>query len=299
MSQTQNNSNESLQLFENQAIRTAWDEENEEWYFSIVDVIGILTEQETTRSASTYWAVLKKRLKAEGADQLLTNCKQLKLKSPKDGKRYATDVANTEQLLRIIQSIPSKKAEPFKMWLAEVGREHIEETLDPELIAERLVATYERKGYTREWINQRLMAISARKELTDEWKDRGIEKGKEYAMLTDEITKAWSGMTTRQYKNLKGLKKESLRDNMSTTELVLNMLAETATREISENEKPVGFEENKKIAGRGGRIAGNARKALEEETGKPVITDKNAVQLNHVITQMIEASTEASETEKN
>ncbi len=298
MSQTQNNSNESLQLFEDQAIRTAWDEENEEWYFSIVDVIGILTEQETTRSASTYWAVLKKRLKAEGADQLLTNCKQLKLKSPKDGKRYATDVANTEQLLRIIQSVPSKKAEPFKMWLAEVGREHIEETLDPELIAERLVATYERKGYTREWINQRLMAISARKELTDEWKDRGIEKGKEYAMLTDEITKAWSGMTTRQYKNLKGLKKESLLDNMSTTELVLNMLAETATREISENEKPVGFEENKKIAGRGGRIAGNARKALEEETGKPVITDKNAVQLNHVITQMIEASAEASETEK-
>ena len=299
MSQTQNNSNESLQLFEDQSIRTAWDEENEEWYFSIVDVIGILTEQETTRSASTYWAVLKKRLKTEGADQLLTNCKQLKLKSPKDGKRYATDVANTEQLLRIIQSVPSKKAEPFKMWLAEVGREHIEETLDPELIAERLVATYERKGYTREWINQRLMAISARKELTDEWKDRGIEKGKEYAMLTDEITKAWSGMTTRQYKNLKGLKKESLRDNMSTTELVLNMLAETAAREISENEKPVGFEENKKIAGRGGRIAGNARKALEEETGKSVITDKNAVQLNHVITQMIEASAEASEKEKD
>lgn len=296
MSQTQNSSNESLQLFEDQAIRTAWDEENEEWYFSIVDVIGILTEQETTRSASTYWAVLKKRLKAEGADELLTNCKQLKLKAA-DGKRRLTDVANTEQLLRIIQSVPSKKAEPFKMWLAEVGREHIEETLDPELIAERLVATYERKGYTREWINQRLMAISARKELTDEWKDRGIEKGKEYAMLTDEITKAWSGMTTRQYKNLKGLKKESLRDNMSTTELVLNMLAETATREISENEKPVGFEENKKIAGRGGRIAGNARKALEEETGKPVITDKNAVQLNHVITQMIEASAEASETE--
>ena len=257
MSQTQNNSNESLQLFEDQTIRTAWDEENEEWYFSIVDVIGILTEQETTRSASTYWAVLKKRLKAEGADELLTNCKQLKLKAA-DGKRRLTDVANTEQLLRIIQSVPSKKAEPFKMWLAEVGREHIEETLDPELIAERLVATYERKGYTREWINQRLMAISARKELTDEWKDRGIEKGKEYAMLTDEITKAWSGMTTRQYKNLKGLKKESLRDNMSTTELVLNMLAETAAREISENEKPVGFEENKKIAGRGGRIAGNA-----------------------------------------
>jgi len=291
MSQIQNNSNESLQLFEDQAIRTAWDEENEEWYFSVVDVIGVLTE---SPNPNNYWKVLKKRLKSEG-NESVTNCNQLKLKSPKDGKRYATDVANTEQLLRIIQSVPSKKAEPFKMWLAEVGREHIEETLDPELIAERLVATYERKGYTREWINQRLMAISARKELTDEWKDRGIEKGKEYAMLTDEITKAWSGMTTRQYKNLKGLKKESLRDNMSTTELVLNMLAETAAREISENEKPVGFEENKKIAGRGGRIAGNARKALEEETGKPVITDKNAVQLNHVITQMIEASAEASE----
>ncbi len=295
MSQTQNNSNESLQLFENQAIRTAWDEENEEWYFSVVDVIGVLTE---SPNPNNYWKVLKKRLKGEG-NESVTNCNQLKLKSPKDGKRYATDVANTEQLLRIIQSVPSKKAEPFKMWLAEVGREHIEETLDPELIAERLVATYERKGYTREWINQRLMAISARKELTDEWKDRGIEKGKEYAMLTDEITKAWSGMTTRQYKNLKGLKKESLRDNMSTTELVLNMLAETAAREISENEKPVGFEENRKIAGRGGRIAGNARKALEEETGKPVITDKNAVQLNHVITQMIEASAEASEKEKD
>ena len=294
MSQTQNNSNESLQLFEDQAIRTAWDEENEEWYFSIVDVIAILTE---SPNPQTYWRVLKKRLKDEG-NETVTNCNGLKLKAA-DGKRRLTDVANTEQLLRIIQSVPSKKAEPFKMWLAEVGREHIEETLDPELIAERLVATYERKGYTREWINQRLMAISARKELTDEWKDRGIEKGKEYAMLTDEITKAWSGMTTRQYKNLKGLKKESLRDNMSTTELVLNMLAETAAREISENEKPVGFEENKKIAGRGGRIAGNARKALEEETGKPVITDKNAVQLNHVITQMIEASAEASEKGKD
>ncbi len=294
MSQAKNDSNESLQLFEDQAIRTAWDEENEEWYFSIVDVIAILTE---SPNPQTYWRVLKKRLKDEG-NETVTNCNGLKLKAA-DGKKRLTDVANTEQLLRIIQSVPSKKAEPFKMWLAEVGREHIEETLDPELIAERLVATYERKGYTREWINQRLMAISARKELTDEWKDRGIEKGKEYAMLTDEITKAWSGMTTRQYKNLKGLKKESLRDNMSTTELVLNMLAETAAREISENEKPVGFEENKKIAGRGGRIAGNARKALEEETGKSVITDKNAVQLNHVITQMIEASAEASEKEKD
>ena len=282
---------ESLQLFEDQPVRTAWDEEHEEWYFSIVDVVGILTE---SPNPNNYWKVLKKRLVNEG-NELVTGCNRLKLKSHKDGKRYKTDVANTEQLLRIIQSIPSKKAEPFKLWLAEVGRERIEETLDPELIAERLVSTYERKGYTREWINQRLMAISARKELTDEWKDRGIENSKEYAILTDELTRAWSGMTTRQYKNLKGLKKESLRDNMSTTELVLNMLAETATKEISEAEKPSGFEESRKVAGRGGKIAGNARKALEEETGIPVITKQNAAQLNHVVTQMIEASAKAAD----
>ena len=211
-----NQTNENLQLFEDQPIRTAWNETEEEWYFSIVDVVGVLTNQPDARHASTYWAVLKKRMNEEGANELLTNCKQLKLKAA-DGKRRLTDVANTEQLLRIIQSIPSKKAEPFKLWLAQVGRERIDETLDPELIAERLVATYERKGYTREWINQRLMAISARKELTDEWKDRGIKQGKEYAILTDELTRAWSGMTTRQYKNLKGLRKKSLRDNMSTT----------------------------------------------------------------------------------
>lgn len=223
---------------------------------------------------------------------MLTNCKQLKLKSS-DGKRYLTDVANTEQLLRIIQSIPSKKAEPFKMWLAEVGKDRIEETLDPELIAQRLVTTYERKGYTREWINQRLMAISARKELTDEWKDRGITQNKEYAILTDEITKAWSGMSTRQYKNLKGLKKESLRDNMSTTELVLNMLAETATKELSEAEKPEGFNQSVSVAKKGGKIAGDARKAIEQETGKSVITPKTANQLNHTVLQMIEASAEA------
>lgn len=287
-------SQEALQLFEDQPVRTAWDEANEEWYFSIVDVIGILTEQASARSASTYWAVMKKRLKNEGADQLLTNCKQLKLKAA-DGKRYNTDVASTEQLLRIIQSIPSKKAEPFKRWLAQVGRERIEETLDPELIADRLVATYERKGYTREWINQRLMAISARKELTDEWKDRGIKQSSEYAILTDELTKAWSGMTTRQYKNIKGLKKESLRDNTSTTELVLNMLAETATKELSQAEAPAGFEESKTIAQRGGQIAGDARKAIEAGTGKSIITRKNASQLNHVVTQMIEASASASE----
>lgn len=289
-----NNQQESLQLFEDQPVRTAWDEEHEEWYFSIVDVVGVLTE---SKDPTTYWRKLKQRLKEEG-NETVTNCHGLKMKAA-DGKRRLTDVANTEQLLRIIQSIPSKKAEPFKMWLAEVGRERIEETLDPELIAERLVSTYERKGYTREWINQRLMAISARKELTDEWKDRGIEKSKEYAILTDELTRAWSGMTTRQYKNLKGLKKESLRDNMSTTELVLNMLAETATKEISETEKPQGFEESRKVAGRGGKIAGNARKALEEETGKSVITNQNAAQLNHVVTQMIEASAKAAESDED
>ena len=285
---------ENLQLFENQPIRTAWDSEKEEWYFSIVDVVGVLTE---SPNPNNYWKVLKTRLKEEG-NESVTNCNQLKLKSPKDGKRYNTDVANTEQLLRIIQSIPSKKAEPFKLWLAQVGRERIEETLDPELIAERLVATYERKGYTREWINQRLMAISARKELTDEWKDRGIEKSVEYAMLTDELTKAWSGMTTRQYKNLKGLKKESLRDNMSTTELVLNMLAETATKEISQAEQPEGFNQSKQVAQQGGQIAGDARKAIEQRTGRPVITSQNAAQLNHVVTQMIEASASAAETEQ-
>lgn len=289
-----NNQQESLQLFEDQPVRTAWDEEHEEWYFSIVDVVGVLTE---SKDPTTYWRKLKQRLKEEG-NETVTNCHGLKMKAA-DGKRRLTDVANTEQLLRIIQSIPSKKAEPFKMWLAEVGRERIEETLDPELIAERLVSTYERKGYTREWINQRLMAISARKELTDEWKDRGIEKSKEYAILTDELTRAWSEMTTRQYKNLKGLKKESLRDNMSTTELVLNMLAETATKEISETEKPQGFEESRKVAGRGGKIAGNARKALEEETGKSVITSQNATQLNHVVTQMIEASAKAAESDED
>ena len=284
---------ENMQLFEDQPVRTAWNEEEEEWYFSVVDVIGILTDQPDSRRAAKYWSVLKIRLKAEG-NELTTNCSQLKLKAT-DGKRRLTDVANTEQLLRIIQSIPSKKAEPFKLWLAQVGRERIEETLDPELIAERLVATYERKGYTREWINQRLQAISARKELTDEWKDRGVRQGKEYAILTDELTRAWSGMSTRQYKNLKGLKKESLRDNMSTTELTLNQLAEVATRELSRQEKPEGFEKNQDIARRGGSVAGNARRDLELQLGRSVITSKNAAQLNHVVTQMIEASVNAAD----
>ena len=290
-------STESLQLFEDQPIRTAWNAEAEEWYFSIVDVVWALTDQPDARHASTYWAVLKKRLKNEGADQLLTNCKQLRLKAA-DGKRYKTDVADTEQLLRIIQSIPSKKAEPFKLWLAQVGRERIEETLDPELIADRLVSTYERAGYTQEWINQRLHAISARKELTDEWKNRGVQQGKEYAILTDELTRAWSGMTTRQYKNLKGLKKQSLRDNMSTTELTLNQLAEVATRELSQQEQPEGFEANKRVAQAGGSVAGNARKDLEQRLGRPIITSQNAMQLNHVVTQMIEASVSAADKDK-
>ena len=227
--------NEKIELYEDQPIRTAWNETEEEWYFSIVDVVGVLTEQKDQRGASNYWAKLKQRLKAEGADQLLTNCQQLKLKSAKDGKRYLTDVATTEQLLRIIQSIPSKKAEPFKIWLAQVGRERIDETIDPEITIERALETYLKKGYSREWINQRLQAIQVRKELTDEWRERGVREGLEYAILTDEITKAWSGMSTKQYKNLKGLKKENLRDNMSTLELVLNMLAEATTTELSKN----------------------------------------------------------------
>ena len=225
-------SNDQLQRFEDQPIRTVWDEETEEWYFSVVDVVSVLTDQATTRNASTYWAVLKKRLKEEGADQLLTNCKQLKLKSHKDGKRYLTDVATTEQLLRIIQSIPSPKAEPFKLWLAQVGTERIEETIDPEQAIDRALETYLKKGYSPDWVHQRLLSIRVRKELTDEWQAHGVEQGREYAILTDEITRAWSGMNTRQYKRLKGLKKENLRDNMSTLELTLNMLAEATTTEL-------------------------------------------------------------------
>ena len=279
--------NDKIQLFEDKRIRTAWDEEKEEWYFSIVDVVAVLTDQSTQRGASNYWAKLKQRLKEEGADQLLTNCQQLKMLSS-DGKRYKTDVADTQQLLRIIQSIPSPKAEPFKLWLAEVGRERIEETIDPELTIERALMTYQRKGYTREWINQRLQAIQVRKELTDEWDARGVQKGVEYAILTDEISRAWSGMTTRQYKKLKGLTKENLRDNMSTLELVLNMLAEATTTEISKQREPSSFAENMDIAREGGAAAGDARRAVESRTGVPVITSKNAAQLNQVVTDMIE-----------
>ena len=280
--------NDKIQLFEDKRIRTAWDEEKEEWFFSIVDVIAVLTDQPNQRGASNYWAKLKQRLKEEGADQLLTNCQQLKLKSSKDGKRYLTDVADTEQLLRIIQSIPSPKAEPFKMWLAQVGRERIEETIDPELTIERALETYQRKGYSREWINQRLQAIQVRKERTDEWDARGVQQGIEYAILTDEISRAWSGMTTRQYKRLKGLKKENLRDNMTTLELVLNMLAEATTTEISKQKEPETFAENVEIARAGGKVAGDARKAVETQTGVPVITSQNAAQLNQVVTDMIE-----------
>ena len=283
---------DKIQLFENQKIRTAWDTEKEEWYFSVTDVIAVLTEQPTARGASNYWAKLKQRLKEEGADELLTNCQQLKMIAS-DGKRRATDVATTEQLLRIIQSIPSPKAEPFRLWLAEVGRERIEETIDPEQAIDRALETYLKKGYTREWINQRLQAIQVRKELTDEWQDRGVKKGVEYAILTDEITRAWSGMTTRQYKKLKGLKKENLRDNMSTTEIILNMLAETSTKDISQASKPETFEENIEVARRGGNVAGIAKQALEAETGKPVITSQNAAQLNAVVTGMIEGVVDA------
>ena len=285
MGELQNN--DAIQLFEDKKIRTAWDEEQEEWYFSIVDVIAVLTNQKTPRSASTYWAVLKKRLKDEGANELLTNCKQLKMTAA-DGKKRLTDVANTEQLLRIIQSIPSPKAEPFKAWLAMVGRERIEETIDPEQTIDRALETYLKKGYSEEWVHQRLLAIRIRNELTDEWKRRGVEKGKEYAILTDEISRAWSGMTTRQYKKLKGLKKENLRDNMSDLELVLTMLAEATTTEISKTVKPATFSENQKVAQKGGSIAGNTRKEIEETTGKPVITAQNANDFRQLVTDIVE-----------
>ena len=287
--------NDKLQLFENKTIRTAWDEEREEWYFSIVDVVAVLTEQKTQRGASTYWAVLKKRLKDEGADQLLTNCKQLKLKSPKDGKRYLTDVATTEQILRIIQSIPSPKAEPFKIWLAEIGRERIEETIDPEQAIDRALETYLKKGYSEEWVHQRLLAIRIRNELTDEWQKRGVEKGREFAILTDEISRAWSGMTTRQYKRLKGLKKENLRDNMSDLELVLTMLAEASTRDISRAEEPETFEESRQVAQQGGEVAGIARRALEQRTGKPVITSQNAADFAQLVGDVVEEAAQLPE----
>ena len=281
--------NDKLQMFENQPIRTAWDEEQEEWYFSVVDVVAVLTDQPDSRHAAKYWSVLKTRLKNEGSE-LTTNCSQLKMKAA-DGKRRLTDVATTEQLLRIIQSIPSKKAEPFKMWLAMVGRERIEEIIDPELTIERALDTYAKKGYSPEWINQRMQTIRARKELTDAWDAHGVKKGKEYGILTDEVTKAWSGMTTRQYKNHKGLKKENLLDNMSTLELALNMLAEATTTELTNAQNPRGLEENRAVAKQGGKVAGNARKEIESQTGRPVITSDNAqtMLLGNAVVEMIES----------
>lgn len=281
--------NDKLQMFEDRPIRTAWDETQEEWYFSVVDVVAVLTEQTDNRRAAKYWSVLKTRLKNEGSE-LTTNCSQLKMKAA-DGKRRLTDVATTEQLLRIIQSIPSKKAEPFKMWLAMVGRERIEEIIDPELTIERALDTYAKKGYSPEWINQRMQTIRAREELTDAWDAHGVKKGKEYGILTDEVTKAWSGMTTRQYKNHKGLKKENLRDNMSTLELALNMLAEATTTELTNAQNPRGLEENRAVAKQGGKVAGNARKEIESQTGRPVITSDNAqtMLLGNAVVEMIES----------
>ncbi|BDF70101.1 phage antirepressor [Oscillospiraceae bacterium] len=268
----------AIKLFEDKKIRTAWDEEQEKWYFSIVDTCEVLSGTENPRR---YWSDLKRKLKKEGAEQLYEKIVQLKLQSA-DGKFYKTDVADTEQLLRLIQSIPSPKAEPFKRWLAMVGSERIDEISDPELTIDRALEGYLKLGYSREWINQRLQAIQVRKELTDEWADRGVRKGQEYAILTDEITRAWSGMTTRQYKGLKGLKKESLRDNMSTMELVLNMLAEATTTELSKVKQPDGFEESRKVAQEGGSVAGSARKDIESRTGRPVITGDSAVELRSI-----------------
>lgn len=276
--------NNAIQLFEDKQIRTAWDAEREEWYFSIVDVISVLTGTENPRR---YWSDLKRKLKKEGATELYEKIVQLKMLSS-DGKRYKTDVADTEQLLRIIQSVPSPKAEPFKAWLAMVGRERIEETIDPEQAIDRALETYLKKGYSEEWVHQRLLAIRIRNELTDEWKKRGVEKGKEYAILTDEITRAWAGMSTGQYKRLKGLKKENLRDNMSNLELVLTMLAEASTTDISKAEQPQGFSESQKVARRGGKVAGIARQALEAETGKPVITSQNAADFRQLVTDIVE-----------
>ena len=283
--------NSSIQLFEDQKIRTAWDAEKEEWYFSIIDVISVLTG---TANPRRYWSDLKRKLKAEGANELYEKIVQLKMLSS-DGKRYKTDVANTEQLLRIIQSIPSPKAEPFKAWLAMVGRERIEETIDPEQAIDRALDTYLKKGYSEEWIHQRLLAIRIRNELTDEWKKRGVQKGKEYAILTDEISRAWSGMPPGQYKRLKGLTKENLRDNMTDLELVLPMLAEASTTDISKTAKPQTFEENKQVAKRGGKVAGIARQALEAETGKPVITEKNAFDFQQLVTDIVEDAAELPE----
>ena len=274
---------DDVKMFEGSQIRSVWDNEREEWYFSVVDVIGSLTESNNPRD---YWYRVKKRMSEEERSELSTFCRQLKLKST-DGKSYKTDVVDMQGIFRIIQSVPSPKAEPFKMWLAEVGKERIDEIIDPELTIDRALESYARKGYSREWINQRLQAIQVRKELTDTWQDHGVKAGNEYAILTNEISKAWSGMTTREYKDFKGLKTENLRDNMSTTELILNMLAETATKDIAEATDPQGLDENKQVAQDGGSIAGDARKSIEARTGKPVITSKNAIDLGRLISDVV------------
>lgn len=267
-----------IQIFENQKIRSVWDNEKEEWFFSVVDVVQALTESVDGRK---YWNKLKQRLNEEGSE-LVTICHQLKMPAV-DGKMRLTDAADMQGIFRIIQSIPSPKAEPFKMWLAEVGKERIDEIIDPEITIDRALQTYLKKGYSKEWINQRLQAIQVRKELVDTWQEHGISEGREYAILTNEISKAWSGMTTREYKDFKNLKKENLRDNMSTLELVLNMLAEATTTELAKVENPQGLTENQAVAKRGGTVAGNARKEIESQTGKPVITQQNAIDFAEVL----------------
>jgi len=266
-----------IQLFQKQKVRTHWNEEKELWLFSIIDVIAILTEQPDFQKARKYWNKLKERLKKEG-NETVTNCHQLKMEAT-DGKMRITDVANTEQLLRLIQSIPSPKAEPFKIWLAKVGYERIEETENPELAFDRAIETYLKKGYSKEWINQRLKSIEVRKELTDEWHTRGMKEGLDYAILTNEITKAWADKDVKAYKKLKGLKKENLRDNMTNLELVLNMLAEASTTEISKEKKPQGLDENRDIAKKGGNAAKKARLEIEKQTGKSIVSSKNAKEL--------------------
>ena len=273
----------NIQIFEGKKIRSVWDNEKEEWYFSVVDVVGALTDSVNARD---YWYKMKKRMTDEEKSELSTICRQLKLKAP-DGKMRLTDVADIQGIFRVIQSIPSPKAEPFKMWLAQVGKDRIDEITDPELTIDRALETYLKKGYSKEWINQRLQAIQVRKELTDAWQEHGVKKGIEYAILTDEISKAWSGMATTEYKDLKRLKKENLRDNMSTLELVLNMLAEATTTELTNIHNPNGLEENKKVAKRGGTIAGNTRKEIEADTGKSVITAKNAVDFSKLIEDVV------------
>ena len=273
---------DDVKMFEGSQIRSVWDNEREEWYFSIVDVVGVLSE---SKNPTDYLRKMKKRDEIL-ASYLGTNCPKVGMVST-NGKIRKVLAGNLKDVFRIIQSIPSPKAEPFKMWLAEVGKERIDEIIDPELTIDRALEGYARKGYSREWINQRLQAIQVRKELTDTWQDHGVKAGNEYAILTNEISKAWSGMTTREYKDFKGLKKENLRDNMSTTELILNMLAETATKDIAEAKNPQGLEENKQVAQDGGSIAGDARKSIEDRTGKPVITSKNAIDLGRLISDVV------------